>query len=296
MSFQWSRCTQPQHHVDNRSRSHRQCGPYPQLGWPRTNHEDRGSSGTATGLGDIVVRTKYRFFESGRGGLAAGLDLRLPTGDKENLLGTGSVQTKLLFIASGEFSRVAPHVNFGYTYSHGDLSSSLTTLPSSSQPANAATQAQINGANATLSGVDLRLPNEVNYVAGVDIAAHPLVTISADMIGRSALDSPRYANVSRTYQYRTANSGPLQSATRDTFDQTGTGSLNLLLGVVGAKVNIPGTPLLLTGSVLFPLTNSGLRPHVTPVVGLDYSFKRLFKSRRGFLFHALDCPRAARST
>jgi hypothetical protein len=232
-----------------------------------------GLSGSASGLGDIVLRTKYRFFDAPHGGLAAGVDLRLPTGDKENLLGTGSVQTKFLLIASGEFSRIAPHVNFGYTYSHGDLSSALTTLPSSSQPANAATQAQITGANAILGGVDLRLPNEVNYVAGVDIAAHPLLTISADMIGRTALDSPRYANVSRTYQYRTANGGPLLSATRDTFDTTGTGSLNLLLGVVGAKVNIPGTPLLLTGSVLFPLTNSGLRPNVTPVVGLDYSFK-----------------------
>ena len=43
---------------------------------------------------------------------------------------------------------------------------------------------------------------------------------------------------------------------------------------VGAKFNIPGTPLLLTGSVLFPLTDAGLRPNVTPVIGLDYSFKR----------------------
>ena len=50
--------------------------------------------------------------------------------------------------------------------------------------------------------------------------------------------------------------------------------MNLLLGVVGAKVNIPGTPLLLTGSVLFPLTDAGLRLKVTPVIGVDYSFKR----------------------
>jgi hypothetical protein len=70
------------------------------------------------------------------------------------------------------------------------------------------------------------------------------------------------------------NGGPLLSTSRDTINTTGTGSLNLLLGVVGAKFNIPGTPLLLTGSVLFPLTSSGLRPNVTPVVGLDYSFKK----------------------
>src|SRR5437762_4307095 len=53
----------------------------------------------------------------------------------------------LLLIASGEVSRLAPHVNVGYTYSHGDLSSSLTTLPTSSQPSNPATQNQINAVN-----------------------------------------------------------------------------------------------------------------------------------------------------
>jgi hypothetical protein len=148
----------------------------------------------------------------------------------------------------------------------------LTTLPSSSQPANAATRNQIGSATGVSLGGNLRLPNEVNYVAGLDIAAHPLVTISADMIGRTMLNTQRFAMVSQAYQYRTVNNGPLLTATRDTFTNTGTGNLNLLLGAVGAKFNIPGSPLLLTGSVLFPLTDAGLRPKVTPVVGLDYSF------------------------
>ena len=97
--------------------------------------------------------------------------MRLPTGDKENLLGTGAVQTKLLLIASGEIARFAPHVNFGYTFSHGGLSSSLTTLPTSNLPANAPTQTQINNETG-ISLVDPHLPDEINYVAGVDIAAH----------------------------------------------------------------------------------------------------------------------------
>jgi hypothetical protein len=228
-------------------------------------------SGTATGIGDIVLRTKYRFIDATQGGVAADVDVRLPTGDKENLLGTGAVQTKLLLIASGEIARFAPHVNFGYTFSHGGLSSSLTTLPTSNLPANAPTQTQINNETG-ISLVDPHLPNEINYVAGVDIAAHSLVTISADMIGRTLRDSQRFAMLSQTYQYRTANGAPLLSTTRDTFGSTQAGNLNLVLGVVGAKFNIPGTSLLLTGNVLFPLTDAGLRPKVTPVIGLDYSF------------------------
>jgi hypothetical protein len=231
-------------------------------------------SGSAAGLGDIILRTKYRFLDVAKGGIAAGVDVRVPSGDKENLLGTGAVQTKVQLIASGEFSRVAPHFNLGYTYSHGDISSSLTTLPTAPEPANAATQSQINAVNGLSIGGDLRLPNEVSYTGGIDFAAHPLLTISGDLIGRTLLGVQRFSTVSQTYQYRISNGGPLLSTSRDTFTSTGETGLNLLLGVVSAKYNIPGTPFLVTGSVLFPLTDAGLRPNVTPVVGVDYSFKK----------------------
>src|SRR5688500_3472305 len=49
------------------------------------------------------------------------------------------------------------------------------------------------------------------------------------------------------------------------------GNLTLLLGTAGVKVNIAGN-LLVSGSVLFPLTKAGLRSRVTTVVGLDYAF------------------------
>ena len=152
-------------------------------------------SGSAAGFGDIILRTKYRFIDVAKGGIGAGVDVRVPTGDKENLLGTGAVQTRVMLIASGEFSRVAPHFNLGYTYSHGDISSSLTTLPTSSQPANPATQSQINAVNGLSIGGDLRLPNEVSYTGGVDVAAHPLLTISGDLIGRTLLGVERFSRV-----------------------------------------------------------------------------------------------------
>jgi len=234
-------------------------------------------TGNASGIGDLVLRTKYRFIDDGASnGVAGGLDVRLPTGDSENLLGTGVVQIRLLGIASAEFGRVSPHVNLGYTFSHGELPASLITLPSSGLPSNAfnpPTQTQVNAETGTPLA-DPHLPNEVNFVGGVDVAAHPLLTISADFIGRTILNTPRFATTAKTFNYRTANGAPLLSTDRDTFDITNTGTLNLLLGVVGAKFNIPGTPLLLKGNVLFPLTKAGLRPKVTPVVGIDYSFTR----------------------
>ena len=45
------------------------------------------TGGSASGIGDVLVRGKYNFFKRDNGGLAAALDLRLPTGDEEDLLG-----------------------------------------------------------------------------------------------------------------------------------------------------------------------------------------------------------------
>jgi hypothetical protein len=47
--------------------------------------------------------------------------------------------------------------------------------------------------------------------------------------------------------------------------------VNLLLGVVGAKINIAKT-LLLNANVLFPMSDGGLKPKPTLVLGLDYVF------------------------
>ena len=75
------------------------------------------ASGSATGIGDIVVRAKYNFFRARGGGLAAAVDVRTPTGDESNLLGTGGVQTKVYGIASLAFGKLSPHINAGYTAS-----------------------------------------------------------------------------------------------------------------------------------------------------------------------------------
>jgi hypothetical protein len=49
------------------------------------------------------------------------------------------------------------------------------------------------------------------------------------------------------------------------------GNLTLLLGTGGVKFNPVGN-LLVSASVLFPLTDAGLRSRVTTVIGVDYAF------------------------
>jgi hypothetical protein len=68
----------------------------------------------ATGIGDIAVRTKYRLLDTpGVGGLAAIGEVRLPTGDVENLLGTGETAISAFAVGSFERGKLAVDGNFG---------------------------------------------------------------------------------------------------------------------------------------------------------------------------------------
>jgi len=71
------------------------------------------ASATATGLADVVVRTKYSLFDEDGAGLAAAVDVRLPTGKREDLLGAGSTSVRFSGIGSLESGRLSGHANAG---------------------------------------------------------------------------------------------------------------------------------------------------------------------------------------
>lgn len=198
-------------------------------------------SGSANGLGDIVLRGKYNFLRSSGGALAAGVDLRLPTGDEADLLGTGARQAKLYLIASGPARRFSPRASLGYTFSSG---------------------------GSDFTGT---LPDEINYSAGFDAGLHPRVTLTADVLGRKLRDASRLVESERTFNFTQRLTPTLvQQAVRVT-PEARTGDLDLLIGAAGVKINPVGR-LLLSASVLFSIGNAGLQDKLTPVFGLDYSF------------------------
>jgi hypothetical protein len=69
----------------------------------------------ASGLGDTLIRAKFNALRSGGSGLAFGCDVRLPTGDTENFLGSGDVIVIPHVIASVEHDRVSVHGDVGYS-------------------------------------------------------------------------------------------------------------------------------------------------------------------------------------
>jgi hypothetical protein len=74
------------------------------------------ASARAVGLADLVVRTKYTLFTEDAAGIAAMVDLRLPTGRQEDLLGAGSASVKFSAIGSLEEGRMSAHINTGISF------------------------------------------------------------------------------------------------------------------------------------------------------------------------------------
>ena len=69
---------------------------------------------SASGIGDVAVRAKYMVVAARSGGVAIAGEVRLPTGDADNLLGAGSTAYRLMGIGSFERNRVSLHGNAGF--------------------------------------------------------------------------------------------------------------------------------------------------------------------------------------
>src|SRR5439155_19982137 len=70
------------------------------------------ASATARSIGfaHLVARTKVTLYSEDGAGLAAAVDVRLPTGRQEDLLGAGQTSMKLSAIGSLESGKLSTHV------------------------------------------------------------------------------------------------------------------------------------------------------------------------------------------
>ncbi|HEY8231703.1 MAG TPA: hypothetical protein VIJ10_03475 [Vicinamibacteria bacterium] len=197
-------------------------------------------SGSASGIGDMLVRAKWNLYRGATASAALGTDLRLPTGDEAELLGSGATQFKLYGVVGGSPGRFSPRAGLGYTFSSG-------------------------GSEFTGD-----LPDELNYSVGFDLAVHPRFTIAADFVGRTLLDANKLVTVTQTYQFTQRLDPTVRSVQRSSLS-TEQSNLGLYLGAVGFKIN-PAGRLLLVGNLLIAIGDGGLQDSVTPVFGIDYSF------------------------
>jgi hypothetical protein len=71
------------------------------------------ATATASGIGDAAIRAKYTVAATRSSGFAVAGELRLPTGDEQNLLGAGSAAVRVMGIGSFERNRLSLHGNAG---------------------------------------------------------------------------------------------------------------------------------------------------------------------------------------
>jgi hypothetical protein len=195
--------------------------------------------GSASGIGDILVRFKGNFRKTAANGFAAGLDVRLPTGDEMDLLGSGAPGLAPFGIWSGTFHNLSPHVNVAYRWNG---SSVLAGNPA--------------------QGESAPFGDHVAYGVGADVSVNPRVTVAVDLIGRFFIDAERL----RAEDFHALDGRsvfPNIVFSRDSF--------NALSGAIGLKANAFGR-FLIDVNVLFKLDENGLRDKVTPLIGLEYSF------------------------
>jgi uncharacterized protein DUF3187 len=216
-------------------------------------HHSFSNVRAASGIGDIGVRGKAMLWKGERAGLAVGIDLRMPTGDEQNFLGTGAFGTKPFIVWSYRW-RVSPHIFVGYETNGNSVL-----------------------AGDILTGKKARLPDQLTYTGGAEVWITKWFTAAFDLLGQQVFEAPRtsltkFKELGACLQPPYPNcSTPATSRALDDDLTQSIGTFNSTNASLGFKVSpIPG--LVITGNVMMKLNEGGLRANVVPLAGVSYTF------------------------
>ncbi len=189
---------------------------------------------STNGIGDIALRLKYALPGLTTVKMALLGDVRLPTGDEQNFLGTGKSNIRVLWIASRRFNDFNPHLNIGYDRRGGALDS-----------------------------------DEIEFAVGFDHKLSNTFTFAADLLGTYDLQEdeaivlfPGSVGIPENFETgsltRFFDLSNIPEGRRDN-------TLDLAFGFRFA----PSEKIVLMGNVLTPLNESGLRSDFIPTFGLS---------------------------
>jgi len=196
---------------------------------------------SASGVGDLVLRTKAMLIREGSRALAAGIDVRIPTGDELNLLGTGAMGLRPFAAVSGASGPFAPHANIAYQWNGKSVL-----------------------AGDVRAGTEADLPDQFQYALGSDIAVNPKFSMVFDLLGQRVLNSPRLSvyTLHATGQAGSADLPDIRFST-DSYWVTDAS--------LGFKANV-ASRLLVNFNMRFNVGDKGLADRVAPLIGIEWSF------------------------
>jgi hypothetical protein len=199
------------------------------------------SPGSASGIGDVTFNGKGELWRGDHGTVSAGMNVRTPTGDDLNYLGSGAWGFSPYLVYS-YLAKISPHAKIGYQWNTTTELNNPTGQPGGNQA----------------------LPGGMQYNLGADWAVLRHITVALDLLGNQYLNAPKLV--------RTTTPLPTNPSTISL--QTivpGTSSYSINNASAGLKWN-PYRNLVLSGNVLFQINNNGLRSRPTPLVGMSYKF------------------------
>ena len=203
--------------------------------------------GTANGIGDITFNGKGVLWGGEHATVSAGFNLRTPTGDELNYLGSGAWGFNPYLTASYLW-KVSPHAKIGYQWN---------------------TSTVLNNPTLTAGG-NQALPGGFQYDAGADWAWLRHLTIAGDILGSQYLNATTLSRSTTPLPVPLTNPPTPTTVNLPTVTTSNTSyTVNDLS--LGLKWN-PFRDLVLAGNALYQINNVGLRSRVTPLVGISYKF------------------------
>jgi len=215
--------------------------------------------GGKVGIGDLVLRVKGTPWKGERAAIAVGGDLRVPTGDSLDFLGSGTYGFRP-FVVWSYRSRISPHLAGGY---------------------------QVNGKTKLVGDLttasQAKLPGQFTYSEGVDGWLTKRITLSFDLVGQTVFNTQRLIPTKFTELgacvYSDGSSFPDCNPPDASFAPPkvdanvtqSTANVNVFNLSLGAKIKVVSN-LLLTGNVVFKINNDGLRANAVPMAELSYTF------------------------
>jgi hypothetical protein len=241
-----------------------------------------------TGFGDTLIRLKARVLKNNRVVVAVGGDLRLPTGDAQNYLGTGAISVRpfaalSLKVLPTHGILFAPHFYAGWQFSGrsvlgGQLQASCRQPDGTLDPCGQQIPIPQGDYYATpFTTTKDFLPDVFSWAVGSEVAFGRRTTVTFDILGSDIgwiHGAPTLVNGSSSGISPITNQ--LTSATGLTnFDAAGNPlpptSYSQFSGAFGFKRRVIGN-LVFTFNELVRFDSNGLTARLSPLYGFGYTF------------------------
>jgi hypothetical protein len=197
-----------------------------------TSPQNLSADDDAFGIGDVLVRTKYRFID-GPVNVAGALSIRTPTGNEEDFAGLGDVTVTPAAILSVPVGPHSLHASLGFEVNADDLERT-----------------------------------RARYTIGASFQIIKQVAFLLDLLGSSALVDDEFTVVGQGTPVRGLEFVRLTDDQRTVLAVPRT---DLLDAAAGLKVAITDN-VVAFGGVIVPLNDDGIRADLVPTGGIEVGF------------------------